>query len=170
MLVILLALGGYVYFVEVPHEKKAAEEKKLLTLDKEAVSELTLTYPNRTLTLKKTDAGKWRITQPIEADADETTVKNLINAIADAEVKRTLDEAPQDLAVYGLTTPVVKAKLVLKDGKSFPLDLVRQRHPSWFFHLRPERRRRESHTCAANAAHGYDQRGQRPTGSDHPDV
>ena len=121
MLVILLALGGYVYFVEVPHEKKAAEEKKLLTLDKEAVSELTLTYPNRTLTLKKTDAGKWRITQPIEADADETTVKNLINAIADAEVKRTLDEAPQDLAVYGLTTPVVKAKLVLKDGKSFPL-------------------------------------------------
>ena len=121
MLVILLVLGGYVYFVEVPREKKTAEEKKLLTFDKEAVSELTLTYPDRTLTLKKSDVGKWRITQPVEADADETTVKNLINAIADAEVKRTLDETPQDLAVYGLTTPVVKAKLVLKDGKNFPL-------------------------------------------------
>ena len=71
--------------------------------------------------MKKTDAGKWRITQPVEADADETTVKNLLNAVADAEVKRTLDEVPQDLAVYGLTTPVVKAKLVLKDGKSVPL-------------------------------------------------
>jgi len=121
MLAILLALGGYVYFVEVPRDKKAAEEKKLLTFDKEAVTELTLTYPDRVLTLKKTDAGKWRITQPVEADADETTVKNLLNAVADAEVKRTLDEVPQDLAVYGLTTPVVKAKLVLKDGKSVPL-------------------------------------------------
>jgi hypothetical protein len=121
MLAVLLALGGYVYFVEVPREKKAAEEKKLLTFDKEAVTELTLTYPDRVLTLKKTDTGKWRITQPVEADADETTVKNLLNAVADAEVKRTLDEVPQDLAVYGLTTPVVKAKLVLKDGKSVPL-------------------------------------------------
>ena len=121
MLVILLALGGYVYFVEVPHEKKTAEEKKLFTLDKEAVSQLTLTYPDRALTLKKTDAGKWRITQPVEADADETTVKNLINAVAEAEVKRTLDEVPQDLTVYGLTTPVVKAQLMLKDGKTLPL-------------------------------------------------
>jgi uncharacterized protein DUF4340 len=121
MLAILLALGGYVYFVEVPRDKKAAEEKKLLNFDKEAVTELTLTYPDRVLTLKKTDAGKWRITQPVEADADETTVKNLLNAVADAEVKRTLDEVPQDLAVYGLATPVVKAKLVLKNGKSLPL-------------------------------------------------
>ena len=121
MLAVLLALGGYVYFVEVPRDKRVAEEKKLLTFDKEAVTELTLTYPDRVLTLKKTDAGKWRITQPVEADADETTVKNLLNAVADAEVKRTLDEVPQDLAVYGLTTPVVKAKLVLKDGKSVPL-------------------------------------------------
>ncbi|MBM4255643.1 MAG: DUF4340 domain-containing protein [Deltaproteobacteria bacterium] len=121
MLAVLLALGGHVYFVEVPHEKKTAEEKKLLTFDKEAVTELALTYPDRLLTVKKNDAGKWRITQPVEADADETTVKNLINAVADAEVKRTLDEIPPDLTVYGLTTPVVKAKLTLKDGKSFPL-------------------------------------------------
>jgi hypothetical protein len=120
MLAILLALGGYIYFVEVPHEKKTTEEKKLLTFDKDAITELTLTYPNRALTVKKNDAGKWRITQPVEADADETTMKNLINAVADAEVKRTLDEVPQDLTVYGLTTPVVKAKLTLKDGKTLP--------------------------------------------------
>lgn len=121
MLAVLLALGGYVYFVEVPREKKETEEKKVLVFDKEAVSELALTYPDRVLTLKKNEAGKWRITQPVEAEADETTVKNLINAIADAEVNRTLDEVPQDLAVYGLTAPVVKAKLTLKDGKAFPL-------------------------------------------------
>src|SRR5581483_2761695 len=132
MLVVLLALGGYVYFVQVPREKKETEEKKVLAFDKEAVSELTLTYPDRVLTLKKNGAGKWRITQPVEADADETTVKNLVNSIADAEVKRTLDEVPQDLAVYGLTTPVVKVKLTLKDGKTLPLLLFGKDTPVGF--------------------------------------
>ena len=121
MLAALLALGGYVYFVEVPREKRETEEKKVFTFDKEAVSELVLTYPDRALTLKKNDAGQWRIIQPVESDADQTTVTNMVNSIADAEVKRTLDEVPQDLAVYGLTTPVVKAKITLKDGKTFPL-------------------------------------------------
>src|SRR5215207_477137 len=121
MLVVLLILGGYIYFVEVPREQKEAEGKKLVVLDKDAVAEIALTYPERAVTLKKTEAGKWRITQPVEADADESTVNNLITAVVDAEVKRTLDEVPQDLTVYGLNAPVTKMKLTLKDGKSLPL-------------------------------------------------
>ncbi|MSQ47050.1 MAG: DUF4340 domain-containing protein [Deltaproteobacteria bacterium] len=120
MIVILLILGGYIYLVESPREQKAAEEKKLVTLDKDAIVEIALTYPDRAVTLKKTD-GKWRIIQPVEADADESTVNNLITAVIDAEVKRTLDEVPQDLTVYGLNAPRVKMKLVLKDGKPLPL-------------------------------------------------
>lgn len=121
MLVVLLILGGYIYFVEVPREQKEAEGKKLVVLDKDAIAEIVLTYPERAVTLKKTEAGKWRITQPVEADADESTVNNLITAVVDAEVKRTLDEVPQDLTVYGLNAPVIKMKLTLKDGKSLPL-------------------------------------------------
>lgn len=121
MLLILLALGGYVYFVEVPREAKTAEEKKVFSFDKEAVTELALTYPDRSVVVKKNDTGKWRISQPVEADADETTMKNLINSLAEAEVKRTLDETSPDMATYGLTAPVVKAKITLKDGKTFPL-------------------------------------------------
>ena len=121
MLVVLLILGGYIYFVEVPREQKEAEGKKLVVLDKDAIAEIALTYPERAVTLKKTEAGKWRITQPVEADADESTVNNLITAVVDAEVKRTLDEVPQDLTVYGLNAPVTKMKLTLKDGKSLPL-------------------------------------------------
>jgi hypothetical protein len=121
MLVVLLILGGYIYFVEVPREQKETEGKKLVVLDKDAIAEIALTYPERAVTLKKTEAGKWRITQPVEADADESTVNNLISSVVDAEVKRTLDEVPQDLTVYGLNVPVVKMKLTLKDGKSLPL-------------------------------------------------
>lgn len=122
--VVLLLLGGYIYFVEVPREQKESEEKKLVTLDKDAISEIALIYPDRALTLKKNEAGKWRITQPVEADADEPTVNNLITTVIDAEIKRTLDEAPHDLTVYGLNAPGVKLKLTLKDGKSLPLVLL----------------------------------------------
>jgi hypothetical protein len=132
MLVVLLVLGGYIYLVEVPREKKEAEAKKLVTLDKDAVVEISLTYPERAVTLKKTEAGKWRITQPVEADADESTVNNLITAVVDAEVKRTLDEVPQDLSVYGLNAPVVKLGLGLKDGKSLPPVLLGKDTPVGF--------------------------------------
>jgi hypothetical protein len=121
LLVILLVLGGYIYFVEVPREQKAAEEKKLVVFDKDAVEEISLTYPERSITLQKTEAGKWRITQPVEAEADESTVNNLITSVVDAEVKRTLDEVPQDLTIYGLKAPVIKMKLTLKGGQALPL-------------------------------------------------
>ncbi|MGE0824154.1 MAG: DUF4340 domain-containing protein [Candidatus Binatia bacterium] len=121
MLAALLVLGGYVYFVEIPREEREAGEKKLFVFDQENVAEIVLTYPDRSIALKKNESGKWRITQPVEADADESTVNNLVTAIADAEVKRTLEETQADKAVYGLNTPAAKLKLTLKDGSSFPL-------------------------------------------------
>jgi hypothetical protein len=121
MVTVLLALGAYVYFVEFAQEKAETEQKKLLTFDTETVSDIALTYPDRAIHLKKDAAGKWQITQPLEVEADDTTVDNLLNAIANAEVKRTLDEASQDGNLYGLNAPVVKFQLTLKDSKPLPV-------------------------------------------------
>jgi len=120
MVAVLFALGAYLYFVEFAREKAESEKKKLLTFDAGAVSEIALTYPDRAVHLKKDAAGKWQITQPVAVEADDTTVHNLLNAIADAEIKRTLDEAPQDLSLYGLNAPVVKFQVTLGDGKALP--------------------------------------------------
>ena len=40
MLVLLLILGGYIYFVEVPREQKETEGKKLVVLEKDAIAEI----------------------------------------------------------------------------------------------------------------------------------
>lgn len=124
MVVVLLGLGAYVYFVELPHEKEEAAKKKLFIFDKTAVSEVQLTYPDRRLHLKKDDTGKWRILHPIDVEADETTVTNLINAIADTEISRVLDDPVQDPSLYGLNAPVVKLQVTLKDGKTLPPVLI----------------------------------------------
>lgn len=120
MLAILLALGGYVYFVELPREREEAQKKKLLTFDKNAVAAVSLTYPDRVLHLRKDDTGKWRLTQPLEVEADEVTVSNLVNAIAETEVNRILEDGTQDPALYGLDKPAVKLEVTLRDGTTLP--------------------------------------------------
>ena len=124
MVVVLLALGAYVYFVELPREEAEAAKKKLFTFEQSEVTEVALTYPDRSLHLKKDESGKWRILQPIETEADEATVTNLVNAIADAEIIRILDDPVQDAALYGLDAPAVKLQVTLKDGKSLPQVLI----------------------------------------------
>lgn len=124
MMVVLLGLGAYVYFVELPHGEEEAAKKQLFTFDKAAVSEVQLTYPDRSLHLKKDETGKWRLLQPINTEADETTVTNLVNAIADAEITRILDDPVQDSALYGLNAPAVRLQVTLEDGKTLPQVLI----------------------------------------------
>jgi hypothetical protein len=107
-------LAGYLYFIEIDKAAQEAKKKTLFDIDTEAVTALTLVYPDRTIAVKKVD-DKWRMTQPIEDLADEPTVTNLVRAIADCEVKKTLDDVPADLAPFGLDKPKVEIKVTLKD-------------------------------------------------------
>ncbi len=132
MLTVLLALGGYVYLVELPREQEEAQKKKLFTFDKDEVSAVSLIYPDRSLHLRKDESGKWHLTQPIESEADETTVSNLLNALTDVEVSRVLEEGVQDLALYGLDQPMVKLQVTLQEGPSLPVVLIGKDTPVGF--------------------------------------
>jgi len=121
MLLVLLGLGAYVYFIELPKAKQEAEKPTVLTFEKEAVDTLTLTYPEREIRLQQTTAGAWGITAPIQAKADETAVNNMFTTIVDEEVTRSLTpEEPVDLALYGLAQPPVVLHIALQDGTTLP--------------------------------------------------
>jgi hypothetical protein len=117
--VLFLALGGYLYFVENPRHEQAAEEKKLVSFKPDDASEVTLTYPDKQIILKKTGAG-WRISKPIDVDADQTAVSNLLRAAADAEVKRTLEGGNTSLETYGLDKPEVIVSIAMANGTKLP--------------------------------------------------
>ena len=121
MLVVLLGLGVYVYFIELPKAKQEAEKPTVLIFEKEAVDTLTLTYPEREIRLQQTAAGEWGITAPIQAKADDTAVNNMLTTIVDEEVTRSLTpEEPVDLALYGLAQPPVVLRIALQDGTTLP--------------------------------------------------
>jgi hypothetical protein len=111
---IFAGLAGYLYFVEVDKAAEEAKKKTLFEIDTEAVTAVTLVYPDRTIEAKKSD-GKWRLTKPVDDLADEPSINNLLRAIADCEVKSTLDDVPTDLAPFGLDKPKVEVKVTLKD-------------------------------------------------------
>ncbi len=120
MLAVLLGLGGYIYFIDLDRQQTAQDAKTLLQFDSDAVTQVALVYPDRELHLAKDDGG-WNITAPLEARADTTAVNNLVNAVNQAEVSRTLDDPQPDLALYGLDSPVATVRLTLEDGAQLPL-------------------------------------------------
>jgi Domain of unknown function (DUF4340) len=119
LLVLAAALGTYLYVYEIPQAEQEGKKEKLLNVDKDAVTGLALAYPDREMALSKGDRG-WRLTKPLDAAADEAAVKSLVGAVVDAEVQRTLDDVPQDLATFGLQPPSVTVRLTVKDGTQPP--------------------------------------------------
>jgi len=112
---LLIGLGAYLYFVESKQIEEEGKKAKLLELNADGVTAVTLSYSDREIVLTKGEAG-WRLTKPVDAPADDTAVTNLIKAIADAEVKKTIDEPPADLAPFGLTQPAATIKITAKDA------------------------------------------------------
>ena len=87
---LLIGLGAYLYFVESKQIAEEGKKEKLLDVSADDVTAVSLVYPDREIALEKTDGG-WRMTKPVAAAADDSTVKNLVRAVADADVKKTIE-------------------------------------------------------------------------------
>ncbi|HZR80661.1 MAG TPA: DUF4340 domain-containing protein [Candidatus Binatia bacterium] len=116
---LVAAVGAYLWLVERPAVEKESEKKTLLTIDRDKVSGIVLEYPESRIELAKKD-GNWRIVAPRDLEADQTVVKSLLGAIADAELKKTIDEKPESLAPFGLDKPAATVTLTLEDGSHPP--------------------------------------------------
>ena len=68
----------------------ANSEVPTLEIDEEAVTSLEVTRPNgEPVTLTKTDET-WRVTAPLDAEADQTNVESALNRLGDLELARVV--------------------------------------------------------------------------------
>ena len=124
---IFLALGAYLYFVERERVAQEGVREKVLEFDTDAVSRVVLEHPGRKVVLERS-GDSWRLTEPLAAAADQRSVDDLLRALHDATIKRTLESADA-LATYGLDSPSVTIQLsaagnelpTLKIGKKAPI-------------------------------------------------
>ncbi|HEY2989738.1 MAG TPA: DUF4340 domain-containing protein [Candidatus Binatia bacterium] len=128
--VLLVLLGAYVYFFELSKDDQGKSEKLLKFKDDE-VAGIALVYPQREIQLQKDAQGKWKLTQPLAATADDSTVRTVIGALSAADIKRTLEKKPgaEDLKSFGLAPPAVKVSLTLKNGLTLPTLTVGAKTP-----------------------------------------
>jgi hypothetical protein len=117
---ILAGLIAYLYFSGFAETPESEKKKLLLDVHTEDVTGLTLTYGDHAIDLALHD-GAWRLTKPVDAPADDLAVKNLVRAIAEAEVKKTIDDPPQDLLPFGLAPPFVTIAITTTDGTTLPV-------------------------------------------------
>lgn len=128
--VLFLGLASYLYFYELPKGAKE-ENQRLLDFKEEAVESLVLNYPRQEIRLRREPSGRWRLTHPLQAAADEATVGAILSTLSASEIKRTVEEKPteEDLKNFGLDSPAVRITLTLKRGATLPEILIGAKTP-----------------------------------------
>lgn len=105
LVVVCLALGGYVYFVQSKKPAVADSRQKVFTVTADTIDQVTVTSESgETTTLKKID-GDWRETAPADAPADAAEASGIVTSLASLDLDRVVDDQPKDLTPYGLDKP-----------------------------------------------------------------
>jgi hypothetical protein len=105
LVAVLAGLGAYIYFVDSKRPTGGIEPKqKVFAVEADKIEEITLTSDNETTTVRKVD-GTWKLTAPMQADANQTEISSLTSNLASVEVNRVVDENASNLADFGLATP-----------------------------------------------------------------
>ncbi|MFO0767443.1 MAG: DUF4340 domain-containing protein [Nitrospiraceae bacterium] len=103
------ALGNYLYWIELP-EKRSAESsevqaKQLLSFAEQDITGLTVRTLSGEVTLGREAASSWKVTTPIQTDADRRQVQALLRALIVGKVSRVVEAKPASLAPFGLDHP-----------------------------------------------------------------
>jgi hypothetical protein len=122
LFIVFVLLGAYVYFTEYrgreQRQKQEEAGKKVIQAEQKDIKEISLVYPDRTISAVRQGEKQWQITNPpgIEADPDEWD--QLASSLTTVDRKDTVAQNPQDLAPFGLKDPAVRVVAKLTDGKT----------------------------------------------------
>jgi len=134
LVVVLVGLGLYFYLYEQKGGKKreeAQEEaKKIFQLDKDKVVELRLARPEEEAVVCAKKEDKWVIEEPVNADADQDAVNRVVSELVDAKRTRTVEEEPDDLALYGLDKPSFTLAAVVQEKEEPARLLFGEQNPA----------------------------------------
>ena len=129
-LIILLfaaVLGVVVYFLEIkkgtPGPAATTDTSKpVFNFSSSDIASITIGKGGQN-TVIENQSGKWVITQPLNAPADDSAVNSLAGTLANSRISRTLNASDDDVKSYGLDQPAVTVDLKLKSGEQHHVQL-----------------------------------------------
>jgi hypothetical protein len=119
LFVLLVVLAAWVHFTDVRgregRNQVAEDAKKALPIDDEEISEISIIYPDHTITGIRSDAG-WNITSPPGMEADSEEWDLLASNVPRIEREGTVLSEDRDLEQYGLASPALRVTVGMSDG------------------------------------------------------
>ena len=117
IVVLLIGIGGayYLFFQEAPHDASIDEKPmihQVYGVTRDIVQQVEISFADTAyqhLKLEKDSTGNWKLTKPIQVDADSEKVSQVLDNILNKRIKQSL-EVPA-LTQYGLDTPSVTLSL-----------------------------------------------------------
>ena len=99
-------------FVDTTFNKTTFDlrDKTVLKVERDKIDTLSITSPKRSLQFAKAD-GEWKLTGPVKARADFTTIDGLISRLNTLQMKSIVAPEPASLAEYGLDKPETTIQL-----------------------------------------------------------
>ncbi len=92
--------------------------KKIFAFKREDVERLRILRSGDPEMELAKEGDRWEILLPFRARASETEVDEILNKLTTLKAEKFVDEAPKDLADYGLDRPVWKIEAVLKPDQT----------------------------------------------------
>jgi hypothetical protein len=104
LLGVALALGGYIYFVELKSDPSGTPEKKdkVFAIESGKIEELEIRAASGETTALKKQGDNWQIVAPAGLDLDPSEVSGVVSTLETLESQRTLEENPSSVAEFGL--------------------------------------------------------------------
>jgi hypothetical protein len=121
LLVVLGGLFAYIYFVtwKQPEDTSAKLDKVFAGLQSDKIDEIHVHTEAGDSTVLKKDKDGWRITEPLQAAAQDSEASGIASALSQLEMQRVVDENPASLVDYGLGAPRIEIQFKGAADKDF---------------------------------------------------
>lgn len=118
--VLLAGLTGLLYWSN--HHKPAETVQasadtppKILSLNDADITRVDLKKDNSDLALAK-NGNNWQIESPEKLDADQSAVSGMLSTLSSLSSERVVEEKPDDLKQFGLSSPKLEVDVTAKGG------------------------------------------------------
>jgi hypothetical protein len=126
LLLVCLALGGYLYFYEIKggekRENAKQAENQIWKLDDKTIQQIDLASISQHITAVRKNDKEWVLTAPQQWDADSDELNRLASAASNLRREKVLDQEVADFSRFGLAPAQSSLKLKTKDGKEYAID------------------------------------------------
>jgi hypothetical protein len=113
---VFLLLAGYFYYFEVIRkerkEAKEEEAKKVFQVKADQIQALEIHLSGKPTVLLEKNGEGWRLSKPVESEADQESVRGLLKTLEFLEMERQVIADAQDLEPYGLVEPSLKVRFL----------------------------------------------------------